>query len=73
MKIVSKETREFMRANLTKTQYNYWYAYYVLDKTLAEISIDYDVHISTVCHVLKNARKRLNSIYGKECIENACN
>lgn len=51
-------TSETMRGILTKTQYKYWCDYYYNDMTLAEISIKYDVHITSVCHVLKNARRR---------------
>ena len=54
-----------MKLHLTKTQYNYWYDYYVENMTLADISIKYDKHITTVCKVLKNARKRLETVYGK--------
>jgi len=56
---VSPELLQYMQLKLTKTQYKYWVAYYVQDLTLADISIMYDVHITTVCKVLKNARKRL--------------
>lgn len=54
-----------MKINLTKKQFLYWYDYYINNMKLADISIKYDVHITTVCKVMQNARKRLNSIYGK--------
>lgn len=62
---MNKNSIAFVRNTLTKTQFRYWYDYYVNDMSLADISIAYDVHISTVCHVLTNARKRLNAVYGE--------
>ena len=52
---------KYLRGVLTKTQYKYWCDYYYNDMTLAEISIKYDVHITTVCRVMKNARKRFDA------------
>lgn len=54
-------TSETVRAILTKTQYKYWCAYYYEDMTLAEISEKYNVHITSVSHVLTNARKRFTA------------
>lgn len=51
-------SKDKLRGILTPTQYKYWIEYFYNNHTLADISIMYDVHISTVCHVLKNARKR---------------
>lgn len=59
-------TNDQLRAILTKTQFRYWTAYYNDEQTLADISIMYDVHITTVCKVLKNARKRILQATGKE-------
>lgn len=60
---VKEATLTYFRTVLTRTQYKYWYSYYVEEKTLAQISIENDVHITTVCRVMKNARKRLNEAY----------
>lgn len=46
-------------AILTPTQYRYYMAYFRGGKSLAEISIAYGVDISTVCRVIKNARRRI--------------
>ena len=54
-----------LKTVLTKTQYKYWVDYFDNDMTLAEIALKYDVHITSVCHVIKNAKKRLNMAYGK--------
>lgn len=54
-----------LKTILTKTQYKYWVDYFDNDMTLAEIALKYDVHITSVCHVIKNAKKRLNAEYGK--------
>lgn len=48
-----------LQAILTKTQYKYWVDYFDNNLTLSEISIKYNVHITTVCHTLKKARKRI--------------
>lgn len=56
---ISEHTVRMMKHVLTKTQFRYWYDYYINDMKLSDISIAYDVHITTVCHVLKNARKRV--------------
>lgn len=56
---MDKKTLVFMQNMLTKTQYKYWYAYYVLDMSLQEIADEYGVHITTVSHVLNNARTRM--------------
>lgn len=50
---------ESIRAILTKTQYKYWVEYYKNDLSLADIALKYNVHITTVCHVMKNAQKRI--------------
>lgn len=44
---------------LTPTQYRYYQSYFRDGKTMTDISIENDVNISTVCRVLKNARKRI--------------
>lgn len=62
---VSEAEVKRMKINLTKKQFLYWYDYYINNMKLADISIKYDVHITTVCKVMQNARKRLNCIYGK--------
>ena len=62
---ISHDTVQKMKLYLTKRQFLYWYDYYVNNMKLAEISIRYDVHITTVSKVLKNARKRLETAYGK--------
>ena len=67
---VSEQTLKYFRLYMTKTQYKYWYDYYVNDMKLVDISIKYDVHITTVCKVLKNARQRINAFYGKAVCEN---
>ena len=54
-----------LKTILTKTQYKYWVDYFDNDMTLAEIALKYGVHITSVCHVIKNAKKRLNTAYGK--------
>lgn len=56
---------EWLQSVLTKTQYLYWIEYYINNLKLADISIKYDVHITTVCRVLKNARKRIDSAVQK--------
>lgn len=61
---MTKEMLMIARNALTKTQYNYWYAYYVLDMNLQGIADEYGVHITTVSHVLNNARRRLFTMYG---------
>lgn len=54
-----------LKTILTKTQYKYWVDYFDNDMTLAEIALKYDVHMTSVCHVIKNAKKRLNAACGK--------
>lgn len=44
---------------LTQTQYKYYLSYFVDGKSLGEISVEYDVDVSTVCRVLKSARRRI--------------
>lgn len=48
---------------LTPKQYKYYKAYFRDGKKLADISIMYDVDITTVCRVLKSARRRLINYY----------
>lgn len=48
---------------LTPRQYKYYKAYFRDGLRMADISIKYDVDISTVCRVLKSARKRLIEYY----------
>lgn len=48
---------------LTSKQYKYYKAYFRDGKKLADISIMYDVDISTVCRVIKSARRRLLQYY----------
>ena len=50
-------------AILTPTQLKYYTAYFRGGKSLAEISIAYGVDISTVCRVIKNARRRIIEYY----------
>lgn len=61
---MKKEMLMLAQNALTKTQYKYWYAYYVLDLNLQDIATEYGVHITTVSHVLNNARRRLFSTCG---------
>lgn len=48
---------------LTPKQYKYYKAYFRDGKKLADISIMYDVDITTVCRVLKSARSRMIQYY----------
>lgn len=50
---------EYMRQILTPTQYKYYVEYCYNGMLLTDISIKYDVDVSTVCRVIKNARKRM--------------
>lgn len=50
-------------AILTPTQYRYYSAYFHDGLKLADISIKYDVDITTVCRVLKSARARIIKYY----------
>lgn len=50
---------EYMRQILTPTQYKYYVEYCYNGMLLTDISIKYDVDVSTVCRVIKNARKRI--------------
>lgn len=50
-------------AILTPKQYKYYKAYFRDGKKLADISIMYDVDITTVSRVLKSARLRLITYY----------
>lgn len=52
-------------AILTPKQYDYYRAYFREGKTLANISLMYGVDISTVCRVIKNARRRIIEYYQK--------
>lgn len=45
--------------------------YYDNGLLLSDISLKYDVDITTVCRVLKNAKRRINAAYGKELTVNA--
>lgn len=65
MKVISDKTLCYVQNNLTKTQYKYWYDYYIGEMKLQQIALKYGVHITTVSKVLINARKRLNVQYGK--------
>lgn len=49
----------YLRAVLTPKQYRYYTAYLYGNQTLADISIDYDVSITTVCKTIKRARERV--------------
>lgn len=51
------------QAILTPRQYRYYAAYFRDGKTMQEISIENDVDISTICRVIKNARKRIIDYY----------
>lgn len=51
---------------LTGTQLKYYREYFKNSKSMADISIMYGVDISTVCRVLKNARKRIIEYYNRE-------
>lgn len=66
---VSELAVNVCKMNLTKTQFKYWYEYYVNGLRLVDISIKYDVHITTVCKVLKNARVRIQAAYEKKMTE----
>ena len=50
---------EYMRSVLTPTQYKYYVDYCYNGMLLTDISLKYDVDVSTVCRVIKNARARL--------------
>lgn len=54
-------TTTILRQILTTTQYKYYTEYFDNGKTLGEISIIYDVDITTVCRVIKAARRRIIS------------
>lgn len=54
---------EYMRQILTHTQYKYYVDYCYNGMLLSDISIKYDVDVSTVCRVIKNARARLLSYF----------
>ena len=69
MNAVSEKTLWYVRSNLTKTQYKYWYDYYIVGMKMQQIATKYAVHITTVSKVLINARKRLNDQYGKRCLQ----
>lgn len=65
MTMISEKTLCYVRTNLTKTQYKYWYDYYIKEMKLQQIADKYHVHITTVSKTIINARKRLNERYGK--------
>lgn len=50
---------KYLRAVLTPKQYRYYSAYLYGGQTLADISIQYDVDITTVCKTIKRARERV--------------
>lgn len=52
-----------LRNVLTPTQYKYYADYYYKRMLLCDISLKYDVSISTVCRTIKRAVKRLNNYY----------
>lgn len=49
----------YLRHILTPTQYKYYTYYLYGGIKLADISMYYDVDISTVCRTIKSARKRV--------------
>lgn len=49
----------YLRAVLTPTQYRYYTGYIYAGKTLAELSVEYDRDITTICRTLKTARRRV--------------
>lgn len=65
MTVITEKTLCYVRTNLTRTQYKYWYDYYIKGMTQQEIADYYKVHFTTVSKVLIKARKRLNERYGK--------
>lgn len=52
-------TADTLRHVLSPTQYRYYTDYIYKGKKLADISIEYDVAISTVCVTIKRARQRI--------------
>lgn len=62
---------EYMRQILTPTQYKYYVEYCYNGMLLTDISIKYDVDVSTVCRVIKNARKRMLEFFENGVNENA--
>ena len=50
---------KYLRAILTPKQYAYYTEYVYGTDRLADIAIRYDVDITTVCRVIKTARKRI--------------
>lgn len=50
-------------AILTPTQYNYYMAYFRGGKMLSDIADAYGVDITTVCRVIKAARRRIIAYY----------
>lgn len=55
---------------LTPKQYKYYRDYFREGMRLADISIKYDVDISTVCRVLKSARRRMLEYYNERGADN---
>lgn len=49
----------YLRAVLTPTQYRYYTDYLYRGLKLADISLQYDVDITTVCRTLQRARQRV--------------
>lgn len=68
---MEERARVWLQSVLTKKQYIYYMEYYDNGLLLSDISLKYDVDITTVCRVLKNAKRRINAAYGKELAINA--
>lgn len=68
---MEERARVWLQSVLTKKQYLYYMEYYDNGLLLSDISLKYDVDITTVCRVLKNAKRRINAAYGKELTFNA--
>ena len=50
---------KYLRAILTPVQYRYYTGYIYAGKGLAELSIEYDRDITTICRTIKKARLRV--------------
>ena len=68
---MEERSRVWLQSVLTKKQYLYYMEYYDNGLLLSDISLKYDVDITTVCRVLKNAKRRINAAYGEELTINA--
>ena len=50
---------KYLRAILTPVQYRYYTGYIYAGKGLAELSIEYDRDITTICRTIQKARLRV--------------